>query len=287
MRTEWENGWWETSTAIPHPSLRSLVVGPYMGWTEESRVIVRRREAAGTIIPLIINFGAPYRVFSGADTESSGVTRTSFVAGLYDTWVAVEGARQSCALQVNFSPLAAFQLFGIPLSELANRSEECVALFGAEGQVLVEQLGNLGAWSARFAALDAFLRARLERAAPVSSTVRWCWDTLQRSGGRTSIAELLVQTGWSPKRLITEFRVHCGMTPRTVAGLHRFERAVTALEQETRPMHGRWSALALAHGYADQSHLVRDFTRFAGCAPTAYLRGRLASGGGVIDTSVR
>lgn len=284
MRTEWQHGWWDIASAPPHPALRTAVVGDYIGWTEQSDVVLRRREVASTIVPLIINFGAPYRLYSGAENGGDAVVRSSFVAGLYDTWVAVEGATSSCAMQVNFTPLAAFQLLRTPLSLLHNGSVEFSALFGAAGQALVEQLGNGIDWPARFALLDMFLRARLTNAPAIPAELHWCWNALVSSRGRVAIADLVAYTQWSPRRLINAFRMYAGVPPRTIAGLNRFEHAVTALDTE-RSMSGRWSALAFVCGYADQSHLIRDFTRFAGCTPTAYLRERLASGG-VVALSV-
>lgn len=285
MRTEWEHGWWESASAKPHPSLRSAVIGDYLGWTEQSDMVLRRREVASTIVPLIINFGPSYRLFSGADgagvRRANGVERSSFVAGLYDTWAAVEGATTSCALQVNFTPFASFQLLRTPLSLLHNGSAEFTELFGREGAMLVERLGNAVDWPARFALLDGFLRARVSSAPTVPAEVVWCWDALESSHGRMAIADLVAYTQWSPRRLINAFRLYAGLPPRTIAGLCRFAHAVKALDAQTS-MAGRWSALALDCGYADQSHLIRDFSRFAGCTPTAYLRGRLASGGGVV-----
>ncbi len=288
MRTTWEHGWWDIETAAPHPSIAPQVVGDYVGWTEHTANPVRRIEAAGTIIPLILNFGAPYRLLSGADGGQRSLARGSFMAGLYDTWAAVDGAHESCALQVNFTPLAAFQLLRTPLHLLHNGSEEFAALLGRDGSTLIEQLGNAADWSARFDILDAFLRRRLTDAPAVSGAMQWCWQQIASTEGRVTVRELMAQTGWSPRRLISEFRTHCGVPPRTVLGVRRFEHALALLghrARQTPSMAGRWSSLALDCGYADQSHLVRDFTRFAGCSPTAYLRGQLQTGGGVVDLS--
>ncbi len=298
MRTTWEHGWWELHSGSPHSSLSGQVRGDYVGWTECTTRPIRRTEVAGTIIPLIINFGAPYRVFAGVGADVSGADRSSFVAGLYDTWAAVESASSSCALQVNLTPFAAHRLLRVPMHALYNRSEELTALLGARGRTLVERLGNAATWPARFALLDAMLRERLVNAKSVPGEVQWCWDTLAASRGRVRIATLVQYTHWSPARLIAAFRTYCGMTPRSVARAQRFEgviesidRAltgsksdsrVTSVSHAERVMRGRWSTLALEHGYADQSHLVREFAQFAGCSPTAYLRGRL-EGGGVVE----
>ena len=69
---------------MPHPSLRTLVVGDYTGWTEQTVAPVRRLEIASPIIPLILNFGPSYRLTDGQRTDA--YTCDSFVAGVYDTW---------------------------------------------------------------------------------------------------------------------------------------------------------------------------------------------------------
>jgi len=57
----------------------------------------------------------------------------------------------------------------------------------------------------------------------------------------------------------------------TAAGILRFDHAVELL---AGPAPRSLAAVALACGYYDQAHLNRDFRRFAGCTPTAYLAAR-------------
>jgi AraC-like DNA-binding protein len=282
MRTVWEHGWFEMASATPHPALQASVVGDYLGWTEQTTRPVRRREVASTIVPIIINFGAPYRVFGGADATAGGQLRGSFAAGLYDTWAAVEGGVHSCALQVNLTPFAAHALFRVPMSSLHSQSEDLSSLLGVGGRQLIEELGNCKTWAERFACLDRFLRARLASASRLPAELLRSWQLLTRSNGRVPIAALVDDAGWSARRLINTFREYVGVPPSTVAGIRRFEQAIALLDGPELSMRGRWSALALECGYSDQSHFIREFNRFAGCSPTAYVRGQIADGGGVV-----
>lgn len=295
MRYEWANGWWEMETAPPHPALRGVVRGDYCGWTEQTTQPVIRREVASTVIPLIINFGDAYRLHAGTDSES--VVRHSFVAGVYDTWVSVAAASacadsdsavsragatascasRSCALQVNLTPIGAHRVLACDMDALTGQSVELTDVLGVEGRVLIEQLANAPSWEARFALVDVFLRTRVHLVAAVPAQVRWVWDQLEAHDGAQAIGALTRETGWSPKRLSAAFRASVGVPPKSVARLLRFERVIARLQ---RPDACRWAARALDSGYYDQSHLVRDFTEFAGCTPTAYLRERLTIGDG-------
>lgn len=278
MRHTWEGGWWETHTATPHPSLRTFVVGEYTGWTEQTIAPVRRLEIASPIIPLILNFGPSYRLTDGQRADA--YTCDSFVAGVYDTWVAVEGSTHACAAQVNFTPIGARVLLNRPMHELYGQSVCVRTLFGAAGAQLVDAMGNAGAWAERFALLDQFLVARASQASTsvCAPEVVWAWQTLVDTHGSRTIGQLTQYTGWSAKRLIAGFRDAVGVTPKTAARLLRFAAVIERLDAADA---ATWSSRALDHGYFDQSHLTRDFAEFTGCTPTAYVKTRLAGGGGV------
>jgi methylphosphotriester-DNA--protein-cysteine methyltransferase len=58
-----------------------------------------------------------------------------------------------------------------------------------------------------------------------------------------------------------------GVTPKRYASLARFERALQLARGAASLTHA-----ALDAGYYDQSHFIRDFTRFAGGPPGQFLR---------------
>jgi AraC-like DNA-binding protein len=87
------------------------------------------------------------------------------------------------------------------------------------------------------------------------------------------IGALAREIGCSRKYLASRFQEHVGLAPKSVARVLRFERAVRMLGRAGAGV--RWSELALACGYYDQAHLIRDFRQFSGQTPGAYLRARL------------
>ena len=90
------------------------------------------------------------------------------------------------------------------------------------------------------------------------------WRRVSLAQGRVRVERLADEVGWSRKRLWSRFRAQVGMTPKRVVQLVRFDRAAHLLAG------GRSAAeVAAETGYADQSHLHRDSTAFAGLTPAA------------------
>lgn len=264
-RHTWSGGWWEVEQAEPHPALRGIVVGPYVAWRERAQAPTTRREFAATVVPLIVNFDAPYRLESGAHTP---LHCTSFSAGVYDTWVDVHGATSAHAVQVNLTPLGAHAVLQQPLSTLTNLAAPVETLLGREGAQLVDGLGHARDFGARVRLLDAFLLRRVQSAPPVSRVVQWCWAQLAQAHGQVAIGALQRETGWSAARLGRAMREHCGVTPRRLGNLLRFEQVVRDARALLRAgQRVSWSRVAASRGYADQAHLSREFQRCAGMTP--------------------
>jgi AraC-like DNA-binding protein len=120
------------------------------------------------------------------------------------------------------------------------------------------------------AILDLALAPQLDRARRIpdrriSASVRAAFAT-QRS---VSVDALVQLTGWGARQLERQFRDTVGFGPKTLCRLARFQRIVRAVEPSNRPS---WARLAAHAGYADQSHLAREFREFAGTTLTDYVR---------------
>jgi AraC-like DNA-binding protein len=271
-RHESELGSWELVLGRPDPRIRG-VVRRYEGYVEAgSPAPLLRQEVPWTRVPVILNFGARWRVAGSADGDHARLD--SFVAGLAESssFVAAEGAA-SC-LQVDFTPIGAHLFFGVPMHELANRVVDVEDVLERDGN-FVARVEAAPTWDARFALLDQMIAARVTAARRPAPEILWAWRALEHTNGAIPVGTIAEHVGHSRRHLATRFREHVGLAPKTFARVVRFSRAVALIRS------GRGFA-ELAHecGYFDQSHLIRDFREFAGTTPAEFA-GRVISDGGI------
>ncbi len=262
-------GFHEQARGVPHPRL-SGVVRSYTGYVERTAGPLARLEVACAYIPIILSFGPPIRV--------DGVRHRSFVAGLTDRPTVTEHDGEQYGIQIDVTLLGARRLLGRPLAEIAGRVVPMGELLG-DVDAARERLWEAQDWPARFALLDRLLLRCLDRSPEVVAELAHAWSRLHETSGQVPIATLAHETGWSRRHLSVRFASEVGLAPKAVARILRFERVIELLG----PAGGHETLAAAAYrcGYADQSHLNRDFRAFAGTTPTDYLARLLSAGGGV------
>ena len=265
---------WGMVTGAPHRSVRPHV-RRYIGWWEQRTTPLYRRELPTAEVPLIINFGAPIRLFDVADRTHS-TELGSFATGAYDAHVVVEANGSQGGIQIDFTILGMRLFLGRPLAELTNRGVALEDIFGAAGRRLTSELHDAPTWEARFDLLDREIAARIASAKRPSNDVLCTWTRIVNSGGLVTIRSLVEETGWSQKHLISQFREHIGLAPKMFARVMRFGSAIERLRRRDR---ASLTELALDCGYYDQAHFDRDFRAFAGVTPTELIT-TLGSHGG-------
>ena len=243
------------------------------GYDERVESGVRRREVPSGRIVFILSFGGKVEIpeMSNSPTPSPGRIE-SFVAGLHSGYALVDSADQT-GIQMDLAPLAAYRLLGLPMKELANSVVELEALRGGTVVELVDRLATASTWTERFALLDRQLVHWADRGPRPDPAVAWAWGQMQRTAGRVEVGTLADEIGWSRRHFIARFREQVGLAPKETARVLRFTRA-TELLQERRPG-TTITDVATACGYADHSHLTREFQRMAGCTPSAWLAAQL------------
>ncbi|MCA9844881.1 MAG: helix-turn-helix transcriptional regulator [Dehalococcoidia bacterium] len=268
-------GSWELASAEPCSSLRPFF-GTYGGYIETSSAITRRLEMPFPRAALILGFGEEISVSPTGEEADLAPGHTGFVAGLSRGPALVESNGSQAGVQVNLTPLGAYHIFGVPMSEITNQVVKLDDLLGPTGRELIERLREAVSWDERFDLLDALFSRALAANSPPTEAIAWAWREIAREPGRVSIRQLANEVGWSHKHLIERFRSEVGLAPKVAGRLVRFDRAVQAISPGTRP---HWSDIAVAAGYYDQAHMSREFREFARCTPMELWRRRLDDGG--------
>src|SRR5262245_49407549 len=169
-------GSWELAKACPAEALQPFA-REYVGWHEQVSLPLCRRELPTEEAPLIVNFGAPFRLFTPGTSRRDTDLR-SFMTGAYDTWQLVESMGVTSGVQVNFTLLGIRLIVGRPIEDMRNRAVAPDDIFGAFTRELTERLHDAPSWEARFEYLDRVLTARLRDSREVPSAVRYTWHRL-------------------------------------------------------------------------------------------------------------
>lgn len=268
-------GRWEWATALPAEAIQPFV-REYVGWDEQTSAPLCRRELPTEEAPLIINFGAPFHLFTpgGAQRDRN---LASFITGAYDTYQLVESSGASCGVQVNFTLLGIRLLVGRPIEDMTNCAVAPRDVFGAFADELTDRLYEARSWEERFGCLDRALARQMHDLRDVPAGVRCAWHRLVASRGRARIGSIVQEVGWSQRHFIAQFRHELGVSPKVFARMLRFGRVVRTLRTEPAADLADLAAMA---GYHDQSHLTRDVREFAGTTPGALRQSLLPDGGG-------
>jgi AraC-like DNA-binding protein len=284
VRHESPAGRWEIVTADLHPGLRDFVVS-WCGCEEWTPGISRRRQVPAGFVPFIIDFEPSYRVAPATAPEDWRLRRFGFAAGVHDQFALTESKGLARAMQVDFTPIGAHLFFGRPMSDLTNLIVGLDDLFGAEGVRLVDRLEDACDWETRFNILEEFVLRRLQGARAPSPGVSWAWGQLRRAKGQVEIGRLAKELSCSRKHLIAQFHAQIGVSPKTIARILRFQHAVRLFNGAslTNPVSG--ADVAIACGYFDQAHFIKDFRQLSGLTPTEFLRHRIPELNGLAETS--
>lgn len=167
----------------------------------------------------------------------------------------------------------------MPASELRDARIDLGLFWRGVVDELCERLVEARTPAARFELLERALVARVVRPLARHSAVVRALRALDAVPGAVRIAAVRGETGLSPRRFIEVFDREVGLTPKRFPRVRRTQEVLRRLED---PAAVDWVETALAEGFFDQAHLIRDFRELTGFAPTDYLARIRPSAGHVV-----
>jgi AraC-like DNA-binding protein len=286
-----ELGRWRVAHRRAHPELRTFVRG-YLTSSSHLPAPVRERQLPSTEIPLIINFGAPHRRLDPSEPKRWTAQDGAWIVGLQNRHQLSEAAGTRHFMVVGFTPLGAHLFFRMPMQMIAGQAVQLSALNAQLEDLIMNRIAGARTWPDRFDAMERLIAERVTQVRLPESVVL-AWRQLEAADGRIGVSRLASECGCSHRTLIAQFRTCTGVTPKTMARLLRFNRAMRLLNACSRgggaetanqpyiepglPRDAphpviRWAELASDCGYFDQSHFINEFRQFSGTSPVEFLR---------------
>lgn len=266
-------GPWHLSLWTPARDLREYV--DCLWATEAQTVSFRERVLPRETVELMINFGGPQHLRISEPTPETRTFRRAWVSGLQVSCLEIESPTAAQLIAASLRPEHAGALLGVSGRELAGRVVALDEVISQAAEQLATRLEESPSVVGRFLLFEDFLRDRLRRSTrnpnpAVCRAVR----QLQSSGGRMPIREITADVGCSARYLESRVLEQTGLSPKRLARLIRFSRAIESIRSAATI---DWGRIAQGCGYYDQSHFNNEFRVFSGVTPTAFLAERDSS----------
>lgn len=260
-------------TYTPGPPLAEFVAFFWLYEHDGPPHAKERRLPTGTM-ELVINLREDtIPVYDRRDPSRCRRFRGGVFSGTHTEHVVIDTASQASTLGVHFKPGGAFPFLGRPASELRDAHVSLDTLWGRAADALRERLLAAETPAAKFRVLEAALLARADRPLERDPAVAYALNAFRRGAGTPAVSDVAAQVGFSHRHFIQRFREEVGLTPKLFCRVRRFQGVLRRLDERQDV---DWAGVALACGYYDQAHLIRDFRAFSGITPTTYVAHRAA-----------
>lgn len=237
--------WWSVTSA-PGPAVREHVL-----LTGQMHLVFRLA-------------GPPLRIYRDHVDLQGTLIREPVIGGVRAGYYAKEAGVCVRSVGVQLLPGAAMALFGAPAGQFAGAHTGLSAVWGADAERMLQQIGESGTPNEQLRMLDRLLCARLQANAALHPQIALALRELDSAG---PIATLVSASHYSHRGFISLFRDATGVSPKRYARIQRFQQVLAGLRASPSLPLGE---LALANGYSDQSHMTREFREFAGLSPGEY-----------------
>jgi AraC-like DNA-binding protein len=172
-------------------------------------------------------------------------------------------------VSVRFKPAGAARFFDIPFCEIVDRVIDFSQFEKDVAQKLVRDVADASTPFERIGVLRNLLLERLSKHESNEDIfVRRACRYITQSEGSYSVQELVKLIGFSERQLERKFKKQVGITPKHLSRIVRFQKFIT-LSKTSHSL--TLTDVSQSCGYYDQSHFIKDFTKFSGVSPLSYL----------------
>ena len=261
----------------PGPPLDRFVelVTYYAGYQPDH---TRERLLPDGAVEIIVDLtDEPKKLYDREDFSRAVDFRRAWISGMRRDWIVIEAAPGSSMVVIRFRPGGAHPFLGFAVEGITDTVDQLEAVLSSAGSSLRDRILEAATIEAKMAAVESWLLERAGCDLHAHPVIEYLTERLFCPAG-IRIADVVDEVGYSQRHVLGLFRRWVGLSPKQYSRIRRFQQVLAAVSAEgaegaasnTGLPEPDWADLAVAHGYFDQSHLVRDFRQFSGLTPGGY-----------------
>ena len=217
---------------------------------------------------LIIHFRSP---FAEVDRDGHFLKQpAAVVCGQLTRPLVLHSSLDAGMIGIRFQPSGMAPFLSNPMQSITDMRVPAEKLFVDIDQ-LTDEIMESSNDAQRVTACNRFLIRSIDFNRE-NISVRRALEKIQLTRGRISVESLATLMGTSRRSLELAFQKDVGTSPKMYCRITRFRHLFDAVSANGPSVN--WIQIALDSGFFDQSHLIRDFRRFAGDSPTSFLAGQ-------------
>jgi AraC-like DNA-binding protein/transcriptional regulator with XRE-family HTH domain len=258
-----DNGKIRTRSYIPEYPLRHFIenVSYYDGYNHANH---HQKLLPDGSIQLVFAFDGSKKILRSAAHSTVTVT-DGWLVGIHRHPVIYVPGQFESSITIRFAPGGLYALTGLPADEIENTVISLEICDSAFVPGLQERLLACTDTNSMFRVIDRYFSNRLSDHGVKRSVVAYILKNLN-----IPMSQLAEKTGYSHKHMIDIFKKQVGVAPKHFQRIKRFNYGLNDLLAMTRGVD--WYDIIHRLGYHDQSHFIREFNKFTGVAPTAFLK---------------
>lgn len=214
---------------------------------------------------LIVHFGDAFLKLEGRSYERQARV---LMSGQLTKRIMLKSTAEIGVVSIRFKAAGAARFFDLAYDRIVDRVVDFAKFEPAFSAAIHDRVARAGSDDDRLGAMVAALEERLTRESTEDVFVRQACQHIVRSEGGCSVQDLVKLIGFSERQLQRKFKRQVGIPPKILSRIMRFQKFL-AMTKEADTL--TLADAAAACGYYDQSHFIRDFTKFSGMGPMKYL----------------
>jgi AraC-like DNA-binding protein len=217
---------------------------------------------------LLLELDGFERMTFNNDLQPTGHFKNTWVSGMQKKYLSISVHQHSEMLGIQFKPTGAYPFFKIPINQLNDSVRQSETYFGDSVTNLRNKVTQIKDITKKFTVVEQWLLERLdEKKAPPQEIADVVLKLQSQPFAKHN--ELLSDYSKTRKNLINQFKKYCGLTPKVLHRIFRFNTLLANMNQKNDIV---WTDIIYETGYADQAHFIKEFQEFSGFNPSEFIK---------------